>query len=56
LTIAGGYDPNISENVAYESELKIFAQDKWITDEGDVLRNVSDDRKRELIAESAVLL
>jgi hypothetical protein len=28
LTIAGGYDPNISENVAYESELKIFAQDK----------------------------
>jgi alpha-1,3/alpha-1,6-mannosyltransferase len=56
LIIAGGYDPNVSENVAHELELRKCAQDNGIADNVTFLRNVSDDAKKKLIAESTAVL
>jgi alpha-1,3/alpha-1,6-mannosyltransferase len=56
LTIAGGYDPNVAENVNHEKELIDFAAYCRIPDKVTFLRNVSDDEKWRLMAESAAVL
>jgi alpha-1,3/alpha-1,6-mannosyltransferase len=56
LTIAGGYDPQVQENVSHERELQDIANESGVQDRVTYLRNVPDADKPQLIAQSTAVV
>jgi alpha-1,3/alpha-1,6-mannosyltransferase len=58
LTIAGGYDPKVPENVEHERELIAAAAAKFGASQARVtfLRNIKDDEKKRMIEEATAVV
>eukprot|EP00177_Eucheuma_denticulatum_P004399 GFKZ01007990.1.p1 GENE.GFKZ01007990.1~~GFKZ01007990.1.p1 ORF type:complete len:389 (+),score=50.62 GFKZ01007990.1:263-1429(+) len=56
LVIAGGYDARIQENVEHYAELKQLVTNRGLEDKVDLLRNITVDRRRELMQTALAVL
>ena len=56
LVLAGGYDPRLRENVEYHNELSMRIEQKGLSEEVELRRNVSEDERRALFASAGAVV